>query len=55
MAITSPVRTSITMPQPPMAVNSLIDCASSSRSTDCTRTSMDKRKGVASARSRSSK
>ncbi len=55
MAITSPVRTSITMPQAPMAVNSSIDLASSSRSTACTRTSSDSRSGSGSSRSRWSK
>ena len=35
MAITSPVRTSMTMPQPPMAVNSSIALDNSSRSTAC--------------------
>jgi hypothetical protein len=41
MATTSPVRTSSTMPQAPMALKSPIALSSSSRTTACTRTSID--------------
>ena len=46
MAITSPVRTSITIPAPPIALNSPIARANSSRTTACTFESSDSFNGA---------